>query len=381
MYIGETSAQHVLVAWGTADGERRNTIGRASESHGPATVSLNGDHRVTDRNWLTVRDLKPDTEYPYEVKLRGRLIGKGSVRTMPLAATTLDFFVIGDYGNGSKMQKSVATAMWQEYARLKSERKHVRFVLTVGDNIYADHFLGIPLPKGTGDEDAHWRRKFFDPYEPLLREIPFYATAGNHDGRESESEADLDVLLDNFFYPGDRPALNYRLPAGGLADFFGIDTTANTDVPIESRAKWLEGELAASKAPWKIVFGHHPPYTAGPNHPPSLREMRPFLELFRRYRVAVYFCGHEHNFQVSAAAKEMAPARMILSGAGGELRTGNVLREMRAAQIAAWSPLHHFLHVRIEGDRMMVKPVGPVAVRPVGADGKPVAVPIIINQP
>ena len=66
------------------------------------------------------------------------------------------------------------------------------------------------------------------------------------------------------------------LPDGGLADFFFIDTTPvydgthgwrTTFVPLETfvveQFRWLRRELAASKADWKIVVGHHPVFSGG----------------------------------------------------------------------------------------------------------------------
>lgn len=298
-----------------------------------------------------------------------------------MEARRIDFFVIGDYGNASSGQRAVASSMWREYQRLKAAGTPPRFVLTVGDNIYADTLFGLVLPKGSGNDDSHWESKHFAPYEQILREIPFYMTLGNHDGRESESPGDLALQLDNFFFPGNVPSRYYAFSVGGLVEFFMLDTTKNVDPDLGKVADWLEEKLASSKAPWKVAVGHHPPVTAGPNHSPRLDEMKRIIDLFKRHKVAAYFCGHEHNFQVSAPDSALGVTRMFLSGAGGELRPGSVRSVMRSARIAAWSPARHFLHVVIEGDVMRVTPVGPVAIRPVDADNKPVQLPITVSQP
>lgn len=371
----------MLIAWGTTEGRGRNTIGRGSTPLGSVTVRLDGERVIRDRNWVQVGGLKPDTVYSYEVRLAGALIGQGTVRTLPVTARRLDFFVIGDYGDGSSGQRAVAAAMWREYQRLKAAGRPVRFVLTVGDNIYSDKLFGIPLPKGTGDDDSHWETKHFAPYKPILREIPFYMTLGNHDGEESESAGDLPVQLDNFFFPGNAPSRYYSFGVAGLVDFFILDTTKNVDQTMDKVADWLAVQLAGSRAPWKIAVGHHPPFTAGPNHAPSREQMQRVLDLFNRYQVAAYFCGHEHNFQVSASDSGMGVTRMFLTGAGGELRSGNVRSSMSNAGISAWAPSRHFLHVEIDGDVMRVTPVGPGAIRPVGPNGQPVQLPFVVTQP
>jgi Icc-related predicted phosphoesterase len=381
VYVGDLGPDRVLLAWGTAEGRGRNTIGRASESHGPAIVTLNGKHEVKDRNWLEVSGLAPDTVYPYSVSLAGRELARGQVRTHPSRATRLDFFVLGDYGNASSGQDEIARAMAREYERLKQAGRPVRFVLTVGDNIYADTLFGIPTPRRTGRFDQDWEDKHFLPYEPLLREIPFYMTLGNHDGKESEQAADLPVQLDNFFFPGNRPARYYRFGFAGLADFFVLDTTRNTDEPLQTQARWFGGALEASRAPWKIVIGHHPPYNAGPRHKGDRERLRPLLELIARHRAAAYFCGHEHNFQVSRPDTSLAPAVMFLTGAGGELRRGNPRAAMARERIAAWAAVRHFLHAAIDGETMRVTPIGAQPVEPVDTAGRRVPLPFTLTRP
>lgn len=380
-YVGDIGTDRVLLAWGTTEGRAENTIGRSSRSHGPAEVMLNGEHRVTGKNWVEVDGLKPDTAYRYRVTVAGRTVGEGMVRTHPVSASRVDFFVLGDYGNGSSGQYEVARAMVREYEKLKAAGRPVRFVLTVGDNIYARTFLGIPLPAGTGRYDRDWRDKHFVPYEPLLREIPFYMTLGNHDGKESELDADLPVQLDNFFFPGNRPSRYYSFKYGNLIDFFALDTTRNTDEGLGPQTDWLAAELPRSRAPWKVVYGHHPPFNAGPRHGGDLTRLRPILNLLARHRVAAYFCGHEHNFQVSERDTVMAPTVMFLTGAGGELRAGDARSAMKQAQIAAWAPVRHFLHVEIDGATMRILPKAAQPVVPVNADGQPVELPFALPKP
>ena len=79
-YVGDLGPTNVLLAWGTTAGE--NTIGRSSKSHGPAEVRIDGRNlQVVDKNWIDVTGLKPDTEYPYEVLVNRKAVGKGRART------------------------------------------------------------------------------------------------------------------------------------------------------------------------------------------------------------------------------------------------------------------------------------------------------------
>jgi hypothetical protein len=385
-YVGDIGCNHVLVAWGTTTDD--NTIGRSSRPHGPAVVRLGGQEvAVTDRNYTIVRNLVPDTEYEYEVLLSGRKIGQAKVRTWPEKSNRLKFFVLGDFGNGTSGQRNVARAMWEEFQKQWGDNP-VRFVITTGDNIYGS--LGFTLRIGdTGDEDDEWEEKFYGPYEELIARIPFYISLGNHDGNETELRGDLTAQLDNFFFPGNTPGRYYRFSFGGLADFFALDTTTNAEEgpprPTyregSEQHKWLVENIAQSQVPWKIPYFHHPPFNAGPRHPAVEKELTHFLNLFKKHGVKVVFTGHEHNFQFSEKNGRTGDIRYIVSGAGGELRSGDVRRAMEQAQIEGWAPRYHYLLVEIENNEMRVTPKSFESITVVNRSGRPIEMPLRITVP
>jgi tartrate-resistant acid phosphatase type 5 len=381
-YVGDVDSHRVLIAWGTASSSG-NTIGRASRSHGTASVQLGGRTLVeSERNWVLFAGLAPDTEYGYRITIAGQLIGEGQVRTWPVRATSLAFFVIGDYGNGSDAQYRLARAMHAELARRQGSPNPVRFVITTGDNIYGWGYW--PFRWNTGNKDQDWRTRFFEPYEEVLRRVPFYPTLGKHDGNGEESRQDLDTYLDNFFFPANRPARHYSFSFGGLADFFALDTTTNTESgPPEpayrregEQFRWLAEALPESQAPWKIPYFHNPPFVAGPRRSP-IDSIGHFLKLFQAAGVRVAFNGHEHNFQYSADDEATGGIRYVVSGAGGELRAGEV-REMQQDHIEGWAPQHHFLLVEIEGPTLSITPLSFEPVRVLDKDRKPIDLPIRI---
>jgi hypothetical protein len=128
----------------------------------------------------------------------------------------------------------------------------------------------------------------------MLGSIPFYPALGNHDGNETERRRDLDTILD-FAFPQNKPARYYTFTYGGLAQFFALDTTSNTE--------------------------------SGPARPPGLEQLRHWFALFTGGGVKVVFSGHEHNFQASEVGSATGGIRFFVSGAGGELRRGNVQKE------------------------------------------------------
>ena len=249
--------------------------------------------------------------------MNGRSIGKSQIRTWPEKSDKLRFFVIGDYGSGDSAQRSVADAMIKEFQRLSGDNP-VRFVITAGDNIYGT--LGFMLRfNNTGDKDSHWESRFFRPYQASIAKIPFYPCLGNHDGNETENRADLAAYLDNFFFPAHVPSRYYRFSYGGLADFFALDSTTNSESGPPRLAyskdgeqfEWLKTNLGESRVPWKIPYMHHPPFNAGPRHPAVAQEMGHFLDLFKRNGVKVSFSGNEHNFQFSKKNAESGNIRYV----------------------------------------------------------------------
>ena len=81
--------------------------------------------------------------------------------------------------------------------------------------------------------------------------------------------------------------------------------------------EWMENELARSSAKWKIVVGHHPVFSSSPFHGNADELIDVFVPLFKRYRVDLYLCGHEHDLQLQ---KPLGSTYYLVSGAGSEMR-------------------------------------------------------------
>ncbi len=386
-YVDDLGPDYIELAWGTADGH--NTIGRSAPSKGEATVEIAGRKLVTRANQLTVGNLTPDHSYTYRVSIGENKIGEGEVRTWASKSQSLVFFVIGDFGTGRAPQYLIARAMWDEFQKRAKTDNPVRFILSMGDNIYGSiaGFLGGALH--TGADDADWATKFYAPYEPLIAHIPFFPSLGNHDGNETERQGDLAAILDNFPYPQDKPARYYKFTYGDLAEFYSLDSTKNTEsgtarpAYLEDSAQfhWMQVEFAKPHLAWVIPFFHHPPFTGGPLHASSLEQLQHWVKLFAASGVKVVFNGHEHNFQVSEASDRTSGISFIVSGAGGELRTGNIEGKMKRSGMRAWAPENHFLVVEIEGKTMNVTPVSFEPTKVVDDDRNPVKLPISITLP
>ena len=389
-YVGRITADSFLVAWGTAEG-KGNSIGRGSNSLRPAVVEADGRSFPAEHsNWVEVTGLDPDKEYPYRILIAGREAGRGQVRTFPKTAERLSFFLMGDFGTGQQPQYEIARAMAREFETRRTSANPVRFVLTTGDNIYYPSRVRGLLRAAPNGQDRDWRKKFFEPYEPLLRQIPFYPTIGNHERKNTAGNPDdeyLTTYLDNFFFPSNEPSPYYTFSFGGLADFFALDTTALWLHPLGvslaepgGQFQWLVDALSRARSPWKIAYFHHPPFTAGPSHEASFDVLAHVVKQFNNAGVQAVFSGHEHNFQFTGRNGNTGRTLYVVSGGGGQLRAGNIYSTMSKFGIAGWSPQRHFLLVEMERETLKVTPLStePVVVRDM--HGRPIPMPLVVNR-
>jgi hypothetical protein len=83
--------------------------------------------------------------------------------------------------------------------------------------------------------------------------------------------------------------------------------------------QWLDQDLAASKAPWKVAMYHEPSFNLGGHHSSSARKT--FLPLFVKYGVDVVFTGHSHLYErFKPLVADAAAGRVITfitTGGGG----------------------------------------------------------------
>lgn len=122
-------------------------------------------------------------------------------------------------------------------------------------------------------------------------------------------------------------------------------------------------------------------FTAGPDHPPSIQQLRHRFALFTKSGVKVVFSGHEHNFQAGEAGDGTGGIRFLVSGAGGELRRGNVQTNMKNAHIQAWAEQNHFLEVGIDGKTMRVTLLSYEPLHVVASDRSAVPLPFTVTLP
>jgi predicted phosphodiesterase len=244
--------------------------------------------------------------------------------TLPNAARSIKFAVIGDSGRGSKEQHEVAAQMVAYRQRFGFD-----FVLMAGDNIY----------EGPATEEDY-RLKFEEPYKLLLDAgVKFYAALGNHD--------DTNQIYYKPFNMNGRRYYTFVPPVDPITRwdtrvrFFAIDSTYLD----RDQLRWLDKETSESGAEWKIAFLHHPLYTPG-RYTLAARGIRLALQsTFASGGVDVVFSGHEHIYSRS----EMQDGILyFVTGGAGSLRAGDANASPQIAR--SYDRDYHFMLAEITDD-------------------------------
>jgi tartrate-resistant acid phosphatase type 5 len=385
---------------------RCESIGCRSAPYGPARVEVRDADGVLVAEALTntcnhcaISGLAPNTRYTYIVTVKHEVWGQGvrwdwdpqlqglvqrdgvyrnEFRTLPDPNAPLEepfsFIVIGDFGTGIRKPSSGTRRQFEVARALERavDRYGVRLVLTAGDNIYAAKRFLLWTAE-SGDEDDDWFFTYFQPYRYLLNRIPWCPSIGNHDTRETEEHDDREQVMDNFYLrerlAGEEaagrasvsPGLFYRFRVASDIELVCFDTSKED---FFRRGRLFEypkhwdfmqrafPPIAIGGIRWRIPFGHHPPFCAGPQHGNTDR-MEEVVRLFEEGGVRVCFSGHEHNFQHS----HWNGIDYFVSGAGSKVRR-SVPNRFAEAHTRTWSGECHFLLVTIEGSTLAVRAIG-----------------------
>jgi hypothetical protein len=234
--------------------------------------------------------------------------------TVPNRQVSLKFAAMGDNGTGEQPEYDVARQMdlWHRVFAFD-------MVIMLGDNMYGSQ------------QAADFVRKFERPYKPLLDAgVKFYACLGNHDKTSNDRYAPFNM-------GGER----YYTYARNNVRFFVLDSNYLDPAQLV----WIESALKDAKEAWKIAYFHHPLYSDGGRHGSSV-DLRVRLEpMFVKYGVSVVYSGHDHIYE---RLKPQQGIYYFVSGAGGELRKGDLKRSTTTA--AGFDQDRSFMLNEIAGD-------------------------------
>ena len=274
--------------------------------------------------------------------------------------TTVRFVALGDGGTGDDAQKKVARAV-----KSVCDLRGCDFALYLGDNIYESG------AKDAGDQQ--FKDKFEDPYAEL--DFPFYVALGNHDYGSggsnvlpSNTQAAAEVEYTAHSSKWNLPHYYYTFVKGPIA-FFVLDTNSvvlpeqlpfgafnKPPAPADEQQAWLDRELLASDAPWKVVLGHHPylsngehgnagDYGAGAEAKGT--RLKALFEGSVCGKAQLFLSGHDHDREW---LEPTCGTSFVVSGAAAKLR------EMPGQGTPSrWSDAtkRGFLWVEVSGDTMV----------------------------
>jgi len=288
-------------------------------------------------------DLVPGTAYQYQVLPAGKG-GPASTaktfRTFPVKPDRITFIAYGDTRTNAAAHRSVAACF---------SRHEPLFILHSGDLVTSGKALEL------------WGPQFFTPLADVIDHIPIMPALGNHEGGAEN-------LLRFFDQPGGRTWYSF--------DCGPVHVTVLDDTQTKpENVQWLDQDLAAAKAPWKIAMYHAPTFNLEGHKSDAVRTT--FLPVFEKYGVDVVVAGHSHMYErfvplvrkgppvagAAAGAREAAgaaaprPITFITAGGGGApLVTGAA--GPRPAILAQSVRAYHYCVFTVDAETLRVETLG-----------------------
>lgn len=204
--------------------------------------------------------------------------------------------------NGYYDQKPISETM----AAL-CETVDVECVVAPGD---IHHFEGV-----RSVDDPLWMTNYELIYSHPELMIPWHCTLGNHEYRGT-TQACIDYTRKSARWnmperyhtfvltADDGTTLRFVLiDTTPLIDKYRTETDKYPDAVLQDRDRqlaWMDSVLTAAHEDWVLVAGHHPVYADTGKDDSERADMQKYVRpVLQRHsgKVAMYLCGHIHNFQ------------------------------------------------------------------------------------
>ena len=219
-----------------------------------------------------------------------------SANSQPQEPSSVTFAAIGDFGSNDANEQDVA---------LLIKSWNPDFIITLGDNNYPDGEAAT-IDAAIGKYFHEYIYPYRGSYGAGSTTNRFWPSIGNRDW-DNQNGGKLQPYLDYFTLPNNE---RYYDIVRGPVHLFAIDSDADEPDGITSnsvQAQWLRNKLAASTAPWKIVYFHHPPYS-------SRTSWSNLQWPFAAWGADAVLSGHAHVYE--RVMKDGIP--FITNGLGGD---------------------------------------------------------------
>ena len=226
------------------------------------------------------------------------LVLAGEKRIAPLPAApqaTMRFAVVGDYGTPSTDAQNVA---------VRIHSWNPEFITTLGDNNY-EAGLASTIDQNIGFYYHDFIYPYTGTYVPGATSNRFFPVLGNHDWT---SDVGATPYTNYFVLPGNERYYDF---VRGPVHFFMLDSDPHEPDGVDvasTQARWLQTQLAASTAKWKLVMMHHAPYSSA-QHGSTAWMQWPF----KTWGATAVLAGHDHDYE----RLSVGGLPYFVNGAGG----------------------------------------------------------------
>jgi purple acid phosphatase-like protein/calcineurin-like phosphoesterase family protein len=230
--------------------------------------------RCIHRHTAALKDLKPGVNYGYQVGSKEKQLwsAPNSFKTEAVNTDKFSFVWFGDTHTFPDTTRLVSLAI--------QRNPDAAFYSIAGDLV------------STGLNRDDWD-KLFDHGSELFAHKPLMPVLGNHDRQDGMG---AQLYYDLFSLPKNGPEKvepegSYSFEYGN-ALYIMIDCTSE----VNDHTAWIESVLTNTKATWKFVMFHFPPYNFEEPYPDIQQAWGP---LFDKYHVDMVMGGHVHYYMRS----------------------------------------------------------------------------------
>lgn len=209
--------------------------------------------------------------------------------TAPAAQMTIG--VIGDYGSAYAGGASFSNE--QAVANLVKSW-NPDFIITTGDNNYPNG-EAANIDTNIGQFFHEYIHPYVGTFGAGASSNRFWPSIGNHEWPFGVSF--LAPYLAYFTLPGNERYYSHRHGPVELFAVVGDQQEPDGATSTSVQAMWLSNALAASTAPWRIVYFHACPYSSSATHGSHTHEADNMLWPFKEWDATAIYAGHNHLYE------------------------------------------------------------------------------------